>query len=169
MKKLQSRVGQRASKTVLGGTQLECCKKSQGRSAILNSPKYNVELYQPRLSREAKNGTKRIQIEIYLLEYNCFTMLGQFLLYKEVNQPYVYTYPISLASPFHCLIPPLQVTTEPWAEPPLLYSRPPLALSLTCGGAHMSTLNLSSFHPLLLHPPAMSTCPISTCVSAPAL
>ena len=30
---------------------------------------------------------------ISLLEYNCFTMLCQFLLYNEVNQLYVYIYP----------------------------------------------------------------------------
>ena len=47
-----------------------------------------------------------------LLEYNCFTMLCQFLLYNKVNQLYVYIYPhISslLCLPPTLPIPPLQV------------------------------------------------------------
>ena len=34
-----------------------------------------------------------------LLEYNCFTMLCQFLLYSEVNQLYVYIYSVPLEPP----------------------------------------------------------------------
>ena len=37
----------------------------------------------------------------FFLEYNCFIMLCQFLLYNEVNQLYVYIYPISLELLFH--------------------------------------------------------------------
>ena len=47
-----------------------------------------------------------------LLEYNCFTMLCQFLLYNKVNQLYVYIYPhipSFLHIPPTLLIPPLQV------------------------------------------------------------
>ena len=36
-----------------------------------------------------------------LLEYNCFTMLCQFLLYSEVNQLYVYIYPLFFVFPSH--------------------------------------------------------------------
>jgi len=32
----------------------------------------------------------------FLLEYNCFTLLYEFLLYKEMNQLYVYTYSLPL-------------------------------------------------------------------------
>ena len=34
-----------------------------------------------------------------LLEYNCFTMLCEFLLYNEVNQTHAYTYPLPLDPP----------------------------------------------------------------------
>ena len=37
----------------------------------------------------------------FLLEYNCFTMLHWFLPYNNVNQPYVYTYPLPLEPPSH--------------------------------------------------------------------
>ena len=40
-------------------------------------------------------------ILFYKLEYNCFTVLCEFLLYSEVNQPYVYIYPLPLGPPFH--------------------------------------------------------------------
>ena len=50
---------------VLCGTQPQCCKKFQSRSAILNSRKCNVEPCQPRFSREIENGTKGIQVEIF--------------------------------------------------------------------------------------------------------
>ena len=54
-----------------------------------------------------------------LLEYNCFTMLSQFLLYNKVNQLYVYIYPrISslLRLPPTLPIPPLQVVTKHRAD-----------------------------------------------------
>ena len=50
-----------------------------------------------------------------LLEYNCFTMLCQFLLYYKVNQLYVYIYPHMpslLHLPPTLPIPPLQVVTK---------------------------------------------------------
>ena len=37
----------------------------------------------------------------FLLEYNCFTMFCYFLPYGEVNQPYVYIYPLPLRTPSH--------------------------------------------------------------------
>ena len=36
----------------------------------------------------------------FLLEYSCFTMLCYFLLYSKMNQPYIYTYPLSFGRPF---------------------------------------------------------------------
>ena len=50
-----------------------------------------------------------------LLEYNCFTLLCQFLLYNKVNQLYVYIYPhipSLLHLPPTLPIPPLQVVTN---------------------------------------------------------
>ena len=52
---------------------------------------------------------------IFLLEYNCFTLLHQFLLYNEVNQLYEYSYiyiyiyisPLGLPSPSLFPIPPI--------------------------------------------------------------
>ena len=37
----------------------------------------------------------------FLLEYSCFTMLCQFLLYNKVNQLYVYIYPLFFGFPSH--------------------------------------------------------------------
>ena len=37
----------------------------------------------------------------FKLEYNCFTLLCQFLLYCKVNQPCVYMYPLSFGFPSH--------------------------------------------------------------------
>ena len=39
--------------------------------------------------------------KIFLLEYSCFTMLCQFLLYSKVNQLYVYVYPLFFGFPSH--------------------------------------------------------------------
>ena len=50
-----------------------------------------------------------------LLEYNCFTVLCQFLLYNKMNQLYVYVYPhicFLLHLPPTLLIPPLQVVVK---------------------------------------------------------
>ena len=67
-----------------------------------------------------------------LLEYNCFTMLCQFLLYNKVNQLYVYIYPhipSLLGLPPILPIPPLQVVTEHQADLTVLCSCFPLAVS----------------------------------------
>ena len=53
-----------------------------------------------------------------LLEYNCFTMFCYFLLYSEVNQPFVCIYPLPLRPPSHPL-PSLQVITELRAQLPV--------------------------------------------------
>ena len=58
-----------------------------------------------------------------LLEYNCFTMVCQFLLYNKVYQLYIYIYPhisslLCILLTLH--IPPLQVDTEHQADLPEL-------------------------------------------------
>ena len=59
-----------------------------------------------------------------LLEDNCFTMLCQFLLYNNVNQPLVCTYSLPLQPPSRPIPhPTLSVITEHLAELPVLHSR----------------------------------------------
>ena len=80
---------------------------------------------------------------ISLLEYNCFTILHQFLLYNEVNQLYVYIYPhISslLSLPPTLPIPPLQVVAKHRADFPVMCSSFPLAIYFTFGSVYMSVL-----------------------------
>ena len=48
-------------------------------------------------------------IYLFLLEYNCFTMLCYFLLYNNMNQLYKYRCPLPLEPPSHTTGPPLQV------------------------------------------------------------
>ena len=82
-----------------------------------------------------------------LLEYNCFTMLCQFLLYNKVNQLYVYIYPhipSFLCLPATLPIPPLQVVTEYLADLPVRCSCFPLAIYFTFGSVYMS-MPLSHF------------------------
>ena len=71
-----------------------------------------------------------------LLEYDCFTMLCQFLLYNKVNQLYVYIYPhipSLLHLPSTLPIPPLKVDTTHRADLPVLCSCFPLAIYFTFG------------------------------------
>ena len=78
-----------------------------------------------------------------LLEYNCFTMLRQFMLNNKVNQLYVYIYPhipSLLRLPPTLPIPPLQVVTKHRADLPVLYSCFPLAIYFTFGCIYMSML-----------------------------
>ena len=84
-----------------------------------------------------------------LLEYNCFTVVCQFLLYNNVNQLHIYTQPhISsfLRLPPTLPIPPLQVVTEHRADLPVLCSCFPLAIYFTFGSVYMS-MPLSHFVP----------------------
>ena len=93
-----------------------------------------------------------------LLEYICFTIVRQFLLYNKVNQLYIYIYPhISslLRLPPTLPIPPLQVVTKHQADLPVLCGRFPLAICFTFGSVYMS-MPLSHFVPAY---PSPSLCP----------
>ena len=88
-----------------------------------------------------------------LLEYNCFTILCQFLLYNRVNQPYAYIYPhipslLSLPPTLH--ISPLQAITKHQADLPVLCCCCSLAYYFTFYTVYM--LMLLSLH-LSLPPP----------------
>ena len=48
-----------------------------------------------------------LQTSLSFLEYNYFTMLCQFLLLNELNQPYVYLYSLPLKPPSHLPTPPI--------------------------------------------------------------
>ena len=104
---------------------------------------------------------------LFLLEYNCFTMLCQFLLYSEVNQLYVYLYPLPLGLPSHHPSPPSgpsrSVVTEHRAELPVLYRMFPLAIYFMHDSVYMSIL-ISQFVPPSPSPP-VSTCPFSMSTS----
>ena len=97
----------------------------------------------------------------FLLEYNCFTMVCQFLLYNKVNQLYIYIYP-HICSPFHLPptlpIPPFQLVTKHQADLPVLCYCFLLAIYYTFGSVYMSiyTLPLSHFVPAS---PSPSPCP----------
>ena len=89
-----------------------------------------------------------------LLEYNCFTMLCEFLLYNKVDQLYVYIYPhipsLLCLPPTFC-IPPLWVVTKHRADLPVLCSCFPLAIYFTFSSVYMSVL-LSHFIPAYTPP-----------------
>ena len=91
-------------------------------------------------------------------EYNCFTVVCQFLLYNKVNQLYIYIYP-HISSLLHLPptlpIPPLQVVTNHQADLPVLCGCFPLAIYFTFGSVYMS-MPLSHFVPAYLSP---SLCP----------
>ena len=76
-----------------------------------------------------------------LLEYNCFTMLCQFLLYNKVNQLYAQLPPT-------LPIPPLQVVTKHRADLPVLCGCFPLASYFTFGSVYM----LWTFLSILIYP-----------------
>ena len=94
-----------------------------------------------------------------LLEYNCFTMVCQFLLYNKVNQLYIYIcsriLPSCISLPPALPIPHLQVVTKHRADLPLLCSCFPLAIYFTFGSVYMS-MPLPHFVPAY---PSPSPCP----------
>ena len=116
--------------------------------ALPEPPNMCVEGLTPSVSFLKKN---------YLLGYNCFTTLCQFLLYNRVNQLYMYTYPFSPGSRSLPPIPPLQVTAEHRVELPALHSRFPLSICFTHGGVYASP-NLP-VHPVSM-PPRPHVCSI---------
>ena len=97
---------------------------------------------------------------LFLLEYNCFTMLCQFLLYNEESAMCIHISPPSWTSLPPPIIPPIQVITEQGAELCELYSRFPLAVYFTHGSVFMSNL-ISQFIPSS-PPPAVFTHPFPT-------
>ena len=93
-----------------------------------------------------------------LLEYNCFTMVCQFLLYNKMNQLYIYIYPhISslLRLPHTLPIPSLQVVTKHRADLPVLCGCFPVAICFTFVSIYKS-MPLSHFTPAY---PSPSPCP----------
>ena len=91
-------------------------------------------------------------------------MLGYFLLYSEVNEPYANLYPLLLGPPSYLTpIPPLCVITEHRAKLPVLSSSFPLAIYFTHGSVYMSVL-LSWFIPSSSSP-AASACVFSMSAS----
>ena len=101
---------------------------------------------------------------ISLLEYKCFPMLCQFLLYNKVNQLYVYIYlhiPILLSLPSTLHIPSLQVLTKHQVDLLVLCSNFPLVIHFTFGSVYMSMLlchfiPASPYHPVPSSPFSMS-------------
>ena len=84
-----------------------------------------------------------------LSEYNCFTVVCQFLLYNKVNQLYIYIYPHNcslLRLPPTLPIPPPQVVTNHQADLPVLCGCFPLVIYFTFGSVYMS-MPLSHFVP----------------------
>ena len=93
-----------------------------------------------------------------LFEYNCFTMVCQFLLYNKVNQLCIYIYPhISSLLRLHptLTIPPLQVVKKHQADLPVLCGCFPLVTDFTFDSVYMS-MPLSHFIPAY---PSPSLCP----------
>ena len=103
-----------------------------------------------------------------LLEYNCYTMLCQFLPYNKVKQLYVYIYlhiPYLLRLPPILPIPPLQVITKNRADLPVLWGCFPLAIYFTFGSVYMS-MPLSHIVPAYPSPSLpVSSSPFSTSAS----
>ena len=101
-----------------------------------------------------------------LLEYNCFTVVCQFLLYNKVNQLYIYIYP-HISSLLHLPpilpIPPLQTVTKHKADLPVLCSSFPLAVYFTFGSVYMY-LPFSRFLPTYLPPPRVLNSILYVCV-----
>ena len=81
-----------------------------------------------------------------LLEYKCFTLVCQFLLYNKVNQLYIYMYPhipSLLRLPPILPIPALQVVTKHRADLPVLCGCFPLAIHFTFGSVWKLVFNSS--------------------------
>ena len=89
------------------------------------------------------------------LDYSCFTMLCQFLLYSRVNQSYIYMYPL-----FWGFLP-IKVTTEHRVELPVLCGRFSLVTCFIHSGVDMPipiSQSISSPSPHPVSTPLFSTC-----------
>ena len=105
-----------------------------------------------------------------LLEYNCFTMVCQFLLYNKVNQLCIYIYP-HISSLLHLpptlSIPPLQVVTKHQAHLPVLCNCFRLAsLHLV---VYISLCHSLTLWQLTLPPPCVLKSILYVCVFIPVL
>ena len=99
------------------------------------------------------------------MEYNCFTMVCQFLLYNKVNQLdiYIYSHISSLLHlPPTLPIPPPQLVTKHPADLPVLCGYFPLAIYFTFGSVYMSMP--LSLCPSLPFPLRVSSSPFSMSV-----
>ena len=106
-----------------------------------------------------------------LLEYNCFIMVCQFLLYNKVNHLYIHIYPY--ISSLLCLppilpIPPLQVVTKHQADLPVLCSCFPLAIYFTFVVYICPCHSLTSSQ-LTLPPPRVLKSILYVCIFIPVL
>ena len=121
-----------------------CPGEGMGKQVLSQSPG-SVHLY--RLQRKI---WQRL-LDFFLLAYNCFIMC-QFLLYNEVNQLYVYIYPLPLGPLSHIPLP--HPTHLGHHRAPVLYSRFPQAIYFTHGSVCMSNL-ISQFIPPSPSPPRL--------------
>ena len=86
-----------------------------------------------------------------LVEDNGFTMLCWFLLYTNVNQPWVYIRPLPVDRPsISHTTPHLWLVTEHWAEFPVLYTNFPLVAYFTYGNVYASMLCKQFFTVLVM-------------------
>ena len=109
-------------------------------------------------------------LKIDLFEYNCFTILHQFLLHNKVNQPYAYIcphIPSLLSLPPILPIPPFQVIAKHRADLPVLCCCFPPANYFTCGSVYM--LMLLSLRPSFALPPHVLKSIICVYLFIPAL
>ena len=135
---------------------LQCCVTAEVDSKVIQ---FYIYIYLFFFKFFSHLGYYRIYFfNTSLLEYNCFTVLCQFLLYNKVNQPYAYIYPhipALLSLPPTPPIPPLQVVAKHQADLPVLCGCFPLAVYFTFGSIYMS-VPLSHFVPAY---PSPSLCP----------
>ena len=93
------------------------------------SPDFTRHYYDFRRENWESWAFEKCLVTLFKIGVQCPYNIVQFLLYNEVNQLYVYIYPLSRTS--LSPISPFQVTPKHRAELPVLYSRFPLAVCLT--------------------------------------
>ena len=106
-----------------------------------------------------------------LLEYNCFTMLCQFLLYNKVNQPYVYMYPHILS--LLLSLPPSQSHPSRWSQSMelvfLCYASASHQLSILHLVVYICQCYSLTSSQLPLPPPSALKAVLYVCIYIPAL